>query len=78
MAKKLSQISKENFIDETGNRYGKLVVLKKIENLSTRNGTKWLCQCDCGNYKEVMGIDLRKGIVTSCGCLGKSKGEYYI
>lgn len=26
----------------------------------------------------MFGVDLRQGIVTSCGCLGKSKGEYNI
>lgn len=74
----LSNISKNSYIDETGNRYGKLLVLKKIQNNTTRNGARWLCQCDCGNLKEVMGVDLRNHIVSSCGCLGKSKGEYCI
>lgn len=74
----LSNLSSNNFVDETGNRYGKLLVLKKIENTSNRVGVKWLCKCDCGNYKESFGSDLRNGIVTSCGCLTISKGEFII
>lgn len=56
----------------TGKKFGKLTVIKELpsENLES----KWLCQCDCGNKKEVIGWHLTKGIVNSCGCL-ISKGE---
>lgn len=55
-------------IDVTGQRFGKLVVLKKtgVKNKSAL----WLCQCDCGNYKEVTLQHLKKG-TKSCGCLSK-------
>ena len=78
-SKNLSQISSNNYIDETNNRYGKLMVLYK-SNIKhpTREGVIWHCKCDCGNECDVFGVDLRKGTVTSCGCLGKSKGEYNI
>lgn len=77
--KRLSQISKNNYINEIGNKYGKLLVLYKINNDNNqRNGALWHCRCDCGNEKDVLGIDLRNGTVSSCGCLGKSKGQYYI
>ena len=56
-------------IDVTGQRFGKLVVLK--ENRSKRiKSALWLCQCDCGNYKEVTLQHLKKG-TKSCGCLSK-------
>lgn len=73
----LSNIASNNFIDETGNKYGKLKVLQKVEN-NTKGGVHWLCQCDCGNFKIVAGNSLRTGNTSSCGCIGKSKGEYYI
>lgn len=77
--KRMSKMSSENYIDETGKRYGKLTVIKKIENtFNTRAGVMWQCLCDCGNIKNVIGVDLRQGLVSSCGCLGKSKGEYII
>ncbi len=54
--------------DLTGQRFGKLVVLKRIK--SNKDGrTCWSCICDCGNIKEVKGHDLTSGRVKSCGCL---------
>lgn len=52
--------------DETGNRYGSLVVL----SFHSRRGphAMWLCQCDCGNKAVVYGTNLRTGNSTSCGC----------
>ena len=58
-------------IDETGNRYGKLTVIKRAPNKGT--SACWICQCDCGNIITVRGQDLRykkKHIQTqSCGCV---------
>jgi hypothetical protein len=55
-------------IDETGKRYGKLIVIRR--NGSTRGGgVKWLCVCDCGNETTVLGDLLRRGTTKSCGCL---------
>lgn len=58
-------------IDETGNRYGKLVVIKREEN-NDRGAAQWLCKCDCGNEKVVSGYRLRSGYTTSCGCFRNS------
>ena len=68
---------KNNFKDITGQRFGKLVAIKPIGMTSNRN-TIWLCQCDCGNQKEVRGDQLRDNSVQSCGCIGRSKGEIKI
>jgi hypothetical protein len=54
-------------IDETGNRYGRLTVLRVGEK-RTRKILHWLCKCDCGNEAEVRGYNLRCGKATSCGC----------
>jgi len=59
-------------IDETGNRYGYLVVLKRAEN--GRNGRRWLCQCDCGNKTTVERQALNGG-QTSCGCVPVKRGR---
>lgn len=56
-------------IDLTGQRFGRLLVIKRVFN--QKKGTYWLCQCDCGNYKEVYGGDLKNGRTKSCGCLRK-------
>jgi len=56
-------------IDETGNTYGRLTVVGRADNKGTR--AKWLCECSCGNTKEVTGKMLRTGKTKSCGCYRK-------
>lgn len=55
-------------MDLTGQRFGKLVVLKYVGRDSKRN-SQWLCQCDCGNESTTSSLCLRKGDTRSCGCL---------
>lgn len=59
------------FIDETGNTYGRLVVLYQGESkLSSGKPTvRWVCRCSCGNITMVAGSSLRYGSSKSCGCL---------
>ena len=66
---------KQNIIDETGNKYGKLMVLsmEKVDN----HCALWRCKCECGNEVIVTGNHLRTGHTTSCGCI-KSVGEMKI
>jgi hypothetical protein len=54
----------------TGQRFNKLVVLSLAGKDAYGNAT-WLCQCDCGNKKVIVGMNLRKNMTTSCGCLHK-------
>jgi hypothetical protein len=58
--------------DITGERFGKLVVIKSIGSDKYRK-MWWLCQCDCGNQLKVSGCSLRKGVTQSCGCLQKEQ-----
>jgi len=53
-------------VDITGQRFGRLRVLKPIEQRYRRY--YWLCQCDCGQETTVDGIKLRNGNTRSCGC----------
>jgi len=55
-------------IDETGNRYGRLTVIRRVGVGKGGNAT-WLCQCDCGGETIVNGGYLRDGRTRSCGCL---------
>lgn len=57
------------FIDLTGQRFGRWTVLKCVG--STKQGTVWLCQCDCGTVREVTSKSLRGNVSNSCGCLHK-------
>lgn len=58
-------------IDETGNKYGRLLVTKYAGKI--KNKTSWECTCDCGNKKIVPGIYLRTGQTRSCGCLHREE-----
>lgn len=53
-------------IDLTGQRFNRLTVLRFDH--TGRNGSYWLCRCDCGAEKVLPGFNLRSGGVTSCGC----------
>ena len=55
------------FIDLTGQRFGRLVVIKRSENIGRY--TAWLCECDCGKEVVVKATYLRSGGTKSCGCL---------
>lgn len=55
-------------IDLVNNRFDRLLVLKR--HGSNKNGrATWLCQCDCGNTKIIVGKELRSQHTRSCGCL---------
>ena len=53
-------------LDLTGQRYGKLTVLRPADNIGSK--TAWLCRCDCGRELVARTAHLRGGHVTSCGC----------
>lgn len=56
------------FIDLTGNRFGKLTVIRRVGVYAKNGGVVWACKCDCGVVKDVVGDALRKGLTVSCGC----------
>lgn len=60
--------------DETGHKYGDLLVLYKSEK-KTCGRTYWHCLCDCGNECDVDGTKLRNGHTKSCGC-AKAKANH--
>lgn len=60
--------------DITGQRFGKLVAIKPIEE-KKRSTLQWLCRCDCGRECIVDGSFLRRGLTQSCGCISASIGE---
>lgn len=51
-----------------GERYGKLVIIANTGKRTSKEPIM-LCQCDCGNIKEVSMASLRNGHTQSCGCL---------
>ena len=61
---------KENLI---GLRFGRWTVIEMAGRYHVRNRLMWLCFCDCGNRKTVVGDSLRSGASQSCGCLQKKR-----
>ena len=57
-------------IDLKGQKFGRLLVIER-KGSNERKRALWLCKCDCGNEKIVIGDLLRNGHVKSCGCLLK-------
>lgn len=55
------------FIDLTGNKYGRLIVIKR-DGYDKYGKIKWLCKCECGRETSVLGNRLKIGNTTSCGC----------
>lgn len=60
-----------NYVDLTGEKFGKLEALRKVNPHITSGGryiTMWECRCGCGNIAIVSSQKLRNGHTTSCGC----------
>lgn len=56
-----------SLLDVTGERYGRLVALKRVGKRGDR--TLWQFKCDCGNTVTRALADVRYGHTRSCGCL---------
>lgn len=63
-----------NFIDLTGQRFGRWTVIARGSNASD-GAARWRCRCDCGKEHIVRGRDLRAGVSKSCGCLQKDNAR---
>lgn len=62
------------FIDLTGKRFGRLLVVGRNIQYQKDHCTYhpcWDCICDCGNRCVVSGPSLRTGSTRSCGCYQK-------
>ena len=57
-------------LDITGERYGKLVAIRRLAQHTT---SRWVFKCDCGNKTEAFLSNVRTGQVRSCGCAGSQK-----
>ena len=55
-------------INLTGKKFGRLRVLEKTKERKWGN-VVYLCLCDCGKLKKVVGYLLTTGNTKSCGCL---------
>jgi hypothetical protein len=59
-------------VDLTGQQFGHWrVVCRAPNNVSGKPA--WVCMCQCGVSRDVMGGNLRMGKSTSCGCVRDTK-----
>lgn len=61
------------FIDLTGQRFGRLTVLGFAER--DEHHSWWWCRCDCGQIKRPTANKLRLGKTLSCGCWRAEKSR---
>jgi hypothetical protein len=61
-----------NFIDITGQRFGRLTVIKFV-GMGNYHMSLWLCKCDCGKeiIKPKNNLMYSKNLIKSCGCYTK-------
>lgn len=59
---------------EIGQRFKQLLVVTRVKS-SKEGDSRWLCRCDCGKEKELLGRNLVRGYTGSCGCYGKIPRE---
>lgn len=50
-----------------GQKFNNLLVIGE-EKSNKRGRAMWLCKCDCGNIKIILGAELLSNKVKSCGC----------
>ncbi len=65
-----------NIKDLTGQKFGKLTVLKIDEEKKSRK-TYWICKCQCGNKKSIRSDNLISKITISCGECSYNTYEFY-
>lgn len=66
------------FCDLTGQRFGRLVVMRRAQNVARESGRSlvmWECLCDCGNTAYVTPDNLKRGAQVSCGCYSKERNS---
>ncbi len=54
-----------------GDKVGRLTIVQKLNKKSANGCFVYLCECECGNFKEVISSSLKSGLTRSCGCLKK-------
>ena len=64
------------FDDLTGKTYFRWKVIKRVKNREVKSTSliQYLCKCECGTKKILLGMVLRNWHSLSCGCWKKERG----
>jgi len=60
----------------TGQVFGLLTVIA-FDSVSKDYTTRWLCRCECGNEKVIVGKNLVNRLTRSCGCKQGGRSGLY-
>ena len=63
-------------IDLLGQRFGRLLVVERVENHKRVDRPTWRCACDCGSEVTLYGGALRSGNTKSCGCFRRDRAGH--
>ena len=68
--------------DLSGQRFGKLTVLyldQEFEKVRGNRQRRWICKCDCGTIKSIIGAELTrtKKPQRSCGCAALERSKNF-
>ena len=69
------KISEKNLKDLKGKTYGRWTVIEKTDKKTKSGNVYWVCKCECGTIKSIVGSSLTSGQTTSCGCLRNEKAK---
>lgn len=61
--------NKPKYEDLTGQKFGRLTVIKLSDKKNER--IYWECLCECGDRKNIPAKQLKSGKTNSCGCIQK-------
>lgn len=70
-------MNSNNLINIQGQKFGRWTVLEKVK-VEGKKETYWLCRCDCGIERKVLGKNLRNGRSTSCGCYKREQNSIFM
>lgn len=57
---------KKNLLNK---KFGRLTVIKEHPKRTKHGSVRWVCKCECGKQKTIIGTKLTSGNTQSCGCL---------
>lgn len=63
-------------IDLTGQKFGRLLVLRLYPERTRGGQAIWVCQCDCGVEKPLPASYFKFGDTKSCGCIHRERARY--
>ena len=67
-------IIKDKYLNKKINYLQILDVVRKQQNVNKcKTGIYFVCECDCGNIKEIINYEVLNGKVMSCGCFHKEE-----